>query len=119
MTKYKYINLSQVEEYENIFGFEKLKKIFIDYQEQSNQFWSTLDELDSKTQEELRILFHNWRSSSLIFGMDGFALLCEQAENLIVNGKNTDKLPEIVSQAKIVFEAHLIELKYFFNRTEL
>ena len=91
------INTRRLNEYKNVFGAEKMRFLWQEYLAQSAQNWQNMDNTDW---EARRQIFHNWRSSSKVFGMDGFALICQQIEDKILKRRfdGLDKKIELCRQ---------------------
>jgi HPt (histidine-containing phosphotransfer) domain-containing protein len=100
------INQKQLYEYLNIFGKSKMQGLLKDYLAQSNKSWDTLHSVSDK--EKSRI-FHCWRSSSLVFGMEDFSQICTKIEdNLINNRKN--KVGQLISESKECYQKSILKV---------
>lgn len=108
------VNLKQLNAYRDIFGQEKMLFLWREYLEQSAEAWTVLDELDWSLK---RSKFHNWRSSSLVFGMEDFAGLCTRIEENILK-KRFEQLPNQIKESKTCYENSILEVKQIMQQTE-
>ena len=53
--------------------------------------------------KSLRFCFHRLRSSAQVFGMNGFAALCEELEDDILSGIPLTELDFKIAEAKIIY----------------
>jgi len=75
--KTELINIKHLQEYEQIFLSQKMEYLWCEYLSCSSSSW---DKLDSMNEEQLRLTFHSWKSSSQIFGMEKFVRQCAAIE---------------------------------------
>ena len=97
MTK---INQKQLTEYLDIFGKNKMQGLLKDYLAQSTKSWETLDKISNN---EKRHVFHCWRSSSLVFGMEDFSRICTKIEDDLLNNRMA-KLSKLISEGQDCYE---------------
>lgn len=104
------INWKQLKQYQEVFGLSKMLYLWSEYLSFSDQYWHSLDNDKNKN---LVYVFHNWRSSSRVFGMDDFAVLCQRIEEKIQ--KQQDYMDNIF-QLRQIYDTNIKELnKYFIN----
>lgn len=108
------VNPKQLQTYQKIFGIEKMLYLWREYLEQSDAAWAVLDELDWNLK---RSKFHNWRSSSLVFGMETFARMCTLIEENILK-KRFEQLPNQIKESKTCYENSILEVKQIMQQTE-
>ena len=108
------VNLSQLENYKNIFGFEKFGYLWNEFVEQSQKAWTAMEDLDINHK---RSQFHNWRSSSLVFGMEDFASLCTKIEEDILKNRQ-QMLSKQINEAKICYEKSIDIVKQLLEKME-
>lgn len=77
------VEYDTIRQYQNIVGKDKMRKL---WQEFINECAARLNDVDIKTKDEQRLIFHSLRSSSLVFGMRILSDFCHQMEEKIVSG---------------------------------
>lgn len=92
-----------------------MRKLWKDFLENAEQGWKTLNRDDYKA---LRLLFHSWKSSSLVFGMDDFSHCCAHIEESILSHHHWDKLTEMIEQSKICYQDSIKEVNTYFAAME-
>ena len=100
------VNKKQLSEYLNIFGKNKMQGLLKDYLAQSNKSWETLHNISDN--EKSRI-FHSWRSSSLVFGMENFSKICTKIEDHLINNRKS-KLPQLISESEACYQESIIKV---------
>lgn len=108
------VNLKQLNTYRDIFGAEKMLFLWREYIEQSAEVWAAMDELDWN---QKRSRFHNWRSSSLVFGMEDFAGICTRIEENILK-KRFGQLPKQIKDSKTCYENSISHVRQIMQQTE-
>ena len=103
MTK---INQKRLDEYLDIFGKSTMQSLLKDYLAQSTKSWETLDKISDV---EKRRVFHCWRSSSLVFGMDDFSKLCSKIEDDMLNNR-LSKLSMLISESQDGYQKSIIKV---------
>jgi len=103
MTK---INHKQLQEYLDIFGKHKMQGLLKDYLTESNKSWTLLDKI---SMPEKRRVFHCWRSSSLVFGMEDFSRLCTKIEDDMLNNRLT-KLNQLINESQDCYQKSVIKV---------
>ena len=100
------INQKQLYEYLDIFGKNKMQGLLKDYLAQSNKSW---DMLQNVSDNEKSRIFHCWRSSSLVFGMEDFSKICTKIEdNLLNNRKN--KISQLIVESKDCYQKSILKV---------
>lgn len=105
MTNIK-INQKQLDEYLDIFGKSKMQGLLKDYLTESNKSWEMLDKIPDN---EKRHVFHNWRSSSLVFGMEDFSRLCTKIEDNFLNNRMA-KIAKLISESQDCYEKSILKV---------
>lgn len=108
------LNKSRFEEYRSVFGLAKMKKLWRDFLLNADDCWHRLENCDY---EEQRTFFHNWRSSSRVFGMEAFSSRCTQIEEDILC-RRFSKIPELISSSKLCYDDSVREVETIFSRWE-
>lgn len=108
------INQKRFGEYAGIFGAEKMRFLWKEYLAQADKTWQEMSELDS---DSLRRVFHNWRSSSQVFGMDEFARLCQRIEEKILK-RRLSGLEEQIKECQELYEQDIKEVKAIFKEMD-
>ena len=108
------INTLRFEEYKKIFGLSKMKKLWQEFLESSQKNWQEINNTEYEHQKQF---FHNWRSNSLVFGMNKFAKLCEQIEENILCHRYS-KIPELISLSKECYDNSIKDVKMVFKTWE-
>jgi hypothetical protein len=103
MTK---INQEQLYEYLDIFGKSKMQGLLKDYLAESNKSWEILDKISN---HEKRHVFHCWRSSSLVFGMEDFSHICTKIEDGLLNNRVT-KVSKLISESQDCYQKSVIKV---------
>lgn len=106
--KNKNFNIETIKQYEAIFGHEKMINLFNEYQEKAEQDLNRVDSLIAQNSRDgLRLIFHSLRSSSLVFGMQGFSFACEDIEEKILNGEELKTIAKFIELSKKIYEQEL------------
>ena len=100
------INQKQLCEYLNIFGKSKMQGLLKDYLAQSNKSWDSLHNVSDK--EKSRI-FHCWRSSSLVFGMEDFSNICTKIEDNLINNRKT-QISQLITESKDCYQKSILKV---------
>ena len=103
MTK---INQKQLDEYLDIFGKSKMQGLLKDYLAESSKSWDNLDKISDK--EKCRV-FHCWRSSSLVFGMEDFSRICTKIEDDMINNR-LSKLSALISESRDCYQKSILKV---------
>ena len=111
MTK---INQKQLTEYLDIFGKNKMQGLLKDYLAQSTKSWETLDKISNN---EKRHVFHCWRSSSLVFGMEDFSRICTKIEDDLLNNRMA-KLSKLISEGQDCYEKSILKVIEILSERE-
>lgn len=105
------VDLTALRRYEDIFGPEKMRELWLEYLDKAE---NDLKDVENKNREELRLLYHSLRSSSLVFGMNAFAALCEQIETAIVEQRSDAELCPLIKEGHLRFAAAVKTVKSRF-----
>lgn len=100
------INQKQLCEYLDIFGKSKMQGLLKDYLAESTKSWSNLDKVSDC---EKRRLFHCWRSSSLVFGMEEFSKICTKIEDDLLNNR-TAKALKLISESQDCYQKSVLKV---------
>lgn len=103
MTK---INQKQLQDYLDIFGKSKMQGLLKDYLAESNKSWEILDKIPN---HEKRHVFHCWRSSSLVFGMEDFSHICTKIEDDLLNNRIA-KVSKLISESQDCYQKSVIKV---------
>ncbi len=103
MTK---INQKQLAEYLDIFGKNTMRSLLKDYLAQSTKSWESLDKISDSEKQRV---FHCWRSSSLVFGMEDFSKLCTKIEDDMLNNRLT-KLSNLISESQDCYQKSILKV---------
>ena len=108
------LNLTRFDEYKNVFGTKKIYSLWNEFLAQSVKNWQDIDKSDW---EEKRLIFHSWRSSSQVFGMDDFSAICLVIEDRIIRHRFKD-LDKLVAKSQDVFEESVKQVALIFAGME-
>lgn len=100
------INQKQLDEYLDIFGKNKMQGLLKDYLAESTKSWETLDKISDV---EKRRVFHCWRSSSLVFGMEDFSHICTKIEDDMLNNR-LNKLSKLISESQECYQKSILKV---------
>ncbi|MBE6454016.1 MAG: hypothetical protein E7017_03935 [Alphaproteobacteria bacterium] len=100
------INQKQLCEYLDIFGKSKMQGLLKDYLAESNKSWEHLDKISD---HEKRHVFHCWRSSSLVFGMEEFSRICTKIEDDLINNRNA-KIAQLINQSQDCYQKSILKV---------
>ncbi len=100
------INQKQLCEYLDIFGKNKMQGLLKDYLAESTKSWDRLDKISDK---EKRHVFHCWRSSSLVFGMEDFSKICTKIEDDLLNNRHT-KISKLISEGQDCYQKSILKV---------
>ncbi len=108
------LNLTRFDEYKNVFGARKIHSLWNEFLAQSVKNWQDIEKTDW---EGKRLIFHSWRSSSQVFGMDDFSAICLVIEDRIIRHRFKD-LDKMVAQSQDVFEESVKQVIDAFSKME-
>ena len=77
-----------------------------DYLAESTKSWDRLDKISDK---EKRHVFHCWRSSSLVFGMEDFSKICTKIEDDLLNTRHT-KISKLISESQDCYQKSVLKV---------
>ena len=77
-----------------------------DYLAQSKKSWETLNNVSDK--EKSRI-FHSWRSSSLVFGMEDFSKICTKIEDNLLNNRMS-KISQLITESQTCYQQSILKV---------
>ena len=100
------INQKQLCEYLDIFGKSKMQGLLKDYLAESNKSWELLDNISD---HEKRRVFHCWRSSSLVFGMEDFSRICTKIEDDLINNRSA-KISQLINQSQDCYQKSILKV---------
>lgn len=100
------INQKQLCEYLDIFGKSKMQGLLKDYLAESNKSWSSIDKISLA---EKRRVFHCWRSSSLVFGMEDFSRICTKIEDDMLNNRYA-KLSQLITESQDCYQKSVLKV---------
>lgn len=100
------INQKQLDEYLDIFGKSKMQGLLRDYLAESSKSWERLDKISDK---EKRHVFHCWRSSSLVFGMEDFSRICTKIEDDLLNNRLA-KVSKLIPQSQDCYQKSVLKV---------
>lgn len=103
------INWQQLKRYQDIFGLKKMLFLWQEYLSCSEQYWQNIKDINSKN---ALYAFHNWRSSSKIFGMEDFAALCQRIEDKLQ--RQNYNCTDTVLQLRKIYDEDINEIKQYF-----
>lgn len=108
------LNLSRLDEYKNVFGTQKICSLWNEFIAQSKKNWQTVDNADW---EGKRLIFHSWRSSSQVFGMDDFSAICLVIEDRIIRHR-LNGLDKLIVKSQDIFEESVKQAALIFSKME-
>lgn len=100
------INQEQLHEYLDIFGKSKMQGLLKDYLTESKKSWESLDKISNS---EKRHVFHCWRSSSLVFGMEDFSHICTKIEDDLMNNR-MGKVAKLISESHDCYHKSVLKV---------
>lgn len=106
------IDFAAIEQYQKIFGKEKICSLWDEFK---NDTMKDLEEIENKEREDIRLKFHSWRSSSLVFGLTGFSAECEKAEKMVLEGQNSENIKKAIDNCKKIFHNIQKEVERFLK----
>lgn len=92
-------NTQRLQEYAAVFGNAKIRRLWDEFLTVSARNW---DNFEQKTPDEQKNCFHNWKSGSLVFGLEEFSALCAEAEENIL-ARRLHKLPRQIQKIRDSF----------------
>ena len=108
------LNLSRFDEYRNVFGTKKIYSLWCEFIEQSKQNWKNIEDANW---EEKRLIFHSWRSSSQVFGMDDFSAICLVIEDRIIRHRLSG-VDILITKSQDIFEESVKQAALIFSKME-
>lgn len=109
------VNLSHLQEYQKIFGLLKIRRLWEDFITLSEQSWQSVG---IQPPEQLRLTFHSWKSSSLVFGMDDFSHHCSVIEECLLCRRHLEQLPLMIDESRRVYQHAVAEVNLYLNEQE-
>ena len=109
------LNLIRFDEYRNVFGAKKIHSLWNDFLAQSAKNWQDINKSDW---EAKRLIFHSWRSSSQVFGMDDFSAACLVIEDRIIRHRFSG-LDKIINKSQDIFEESVKQVIVIFSKLEI
>lgn len=106
------IDFASVKQYEKIFGRPKMRELWHEFLETSTQRWQ---ESATSERETLRLIFHCFKSSSLVFGLTTLSELCADLENAILAGVPTADLRLQIIEAHAVYDRMVVEFSHYLE----
>lgn len=91
------VNKKTLEQYRQIFGTEKMKNLWNEFQNTTEE---KLENIETKSIDDIRLSFHSLRSAALVFGLEKFAENCEQIETNIINGAKFSEIKKAIDKSK-------------------
>lgn len=101
------------EQYEKFLGQEKfcrLRQLFLADAEEK------MKRADYADDDELKLIFHTLRSSSLVFGMKEFAETCRRIEEKLLNGEGISK--NDLAKSKEILKNNIQNVIKHFNAAD-
>ena len=111
MTK---INQKQLDEYLDIFGKNTMQGLLKDYLAESSQSWARLDKISNAEKQRV---FHCWRASSLVFGMEDFSRLCSKIEDDMLHNR-LSKLSKLISESQECYQQSVLKVIQIMQERE-
>lgn len=113
------INKSSIEQYRDIFGAEKMAYLWSEFLEKAHSDFAQVDKyLNNNAYNELRLIYHSLRSSSLIFGMEDFSAVCKKIEEQILERSSVEGLKEKVKIGQQIFDKDIKEITGIIAKDE-
>lgn len=110
----RYINRQHLQEYIDIFPQEKMMKLWQEFLSSSAESWKNLSKMRP---EQMRLVFHSWKSNSQVFGMDAFARQCAVLEEKLLKRQTVDSLSTDIENCLYCYKLSVDEVKRcFFNQ---
>lgn len=108
------INYEAINQYQAIFGRPKMQKLWQDFLDEAAQKWQIIEQ---NQPDSLRLQFHSFKSSSLVFGMENFSKACAAVEEDIINGGGRN-LVELIEIARLQYKQSIKEVSAYFEQDE-
>ena len=71
------------------------------------EFFISKHHFYKKSRDALRLIFHSLRSSSLVFGMQGFSFACQDIEERLLNDEDLQTVAKFMQLSKKIYEQEL------------
>ncbi len=107
------VNWRQLIQYREVLGLKKMHCLWQEFLSCSAQCWHNLEL--NKTKNMIYI-FHNWRSSSKVFGMDEFSALCQRIEDNLQKQNHNNF--ESIHNLRQIYDANVEEVNQYFVKME-
>ncbi len=109
-------NREMPETYKKMLGEQKFLQLWEEYLSDAGaKFEKAAAYLSGRDAENLRIIFHSLKSSSLIFGLDKFAELCTKIENNLVAGDFSEETGKKIKNSKNIWLESIKEAEPYFR----
>jgi len=113
--KTDWVNIKQLQEYENIFRSHKMAFLWREYLSCSSSSWARIELMDA---EQLRLAFHSWKSSSQIFGMDEFVRRCAAVEEKLSKHLSREDVEKQINGCRECYQKSIAEVEAYFNQKQ-
>lgn len=109
----------KIDEFRNSFGSRKLRVLCEEFRKKAGLELARAETLLQKEDfEQLRLAFHNLKSSSKIFGMNDFSDCCARIEEMSADFLSVEMLENEIKNGRIIFERQMKEVTDYLKRKE-
>mgnify|MGYP002470426728 CR=1 FL=1 len=113
--KIELVNIKHLQEYEQIFSRQKMEYLWREYLSCSKASWN---KLDSMNEEQMRLAFHSWKSSSQIFGMEDFVRQCAAIEEKLSKRQSRSAMKNLISLCRQCYLDSTAKVAAYFKEKQ-
>ena len=109
-------NPAIIQKYETLLGREKLLALWTEFKSNTSEKLDMLDELFKLgNKSEIRLIFHNASSAALVFGLEDFAKLCSEIEEVILNDDDLRLDEQLLQNCLTIFNESVRLVDSYFK----
>lgn len=110
------VKFRRLEEYRKIFGLRKIRRLWLRFLRVSESSWLILSQTPPEFPPDLRLIFHSWKSSSLIFGMDEFSRRCSRIEDNLLCRRHQKAFLREVDKLRACYQNSTQQINDYFQK---
>lgn len=109
-------NAGALQQYETVFGSDKMKQLFGEFRQKADEDLTSVPVLlKEDAREKLRLIYHSLRSSSLVFGMEGFSALCREIEESLLSGAALKEFTALSETAARIYGQEITQVENYLK----
>ena len=98
-------NQVMMQKYEALLGREKILALWAEFKSITSERLESLEELLKQgNKSEIRLIFHSASSAALVFGLEDFAKLCSEVEDIIIQDDDLSLDEQLLHNCLTIFD---------------